>query len=374
MNRKALDLKRKLGALKSRSEKPVKKEKLTFTLSPEWKRESEFVYTRTIIEDNPLDFKSLPAYDFFQGFTDMEECLFFDVESTGLSGGAGNVIFLYGLGQIKGDKMEIRQFFLSDFPGEAEYVALLKEALPPNKLYVSYNGKSFDAHVTASRFSLHGESISFPNHYDLLYMTRRFWREVIGSCSLGDMEEKVLGVERVGDVPGFMVPGIYFDFLKTAKITELEKVFYHNHIDILSLGTLLNHMLHVLGGRYEGCDLHGIGKFLLDYDMPRGEDVLRRSFFHEGSRKSGEVLSLHLKRRGLWEEACRIWETMFSRTRSVFPAIELAKYYEHRQKNLALALEWVNRVLKMPFPLIKEHREEVVRRKARLVEKLERLG
>ena len=58
------------------------------------------------------------------------------------------------------------------------------------------------------------------------------------SCSLGALEEAILGVQRFDDVPGFEIPGRYFNYLRTGDLEPLQAVFEHNRLDLLSLAAL----------------------------------------------------------------------------------------------------------------------------------------
>jgi hypothetical protein len=60
--------------------------------------------------------------------------------------------------------------------------------------------------------------------------------------------------------------------------------------------------------------------------------------------------------------------------RSLFAAVELAKYFEHRERDLELALEWVHTILSWRLPLDRRIRGELNHRRRRLLQKLERRG
>jgi len=52
-------------------------------------------------------------------------------------------------------------------------------------------------------------------HLDLLHGARRLWKLRFDSCRLVDLENQILGVEREGDLPGEMIPYVYFEYLRT---------------------------------------------------------------------------------------------------------------------------------------------------------------
>ena len=81
-------------------------------------------------------------------------------------------------------------------------------------------------------------SLSPEQHIDLLSPARAIWKHRLPSCSLGTIERMVLGVERELDAPGWMIPQLYFDYLRSRRIDTLEPVFEHNRIDIVTLARL----------------------------------------------------------------------------------------------------------------------------------------
>ena len=83
-------------------------------------------------------------------------------------------------------------------------------------------------------------------------------------------------------------------------------------------------------------------------------------------------MSLYYKRAGAWTEAVDLWEQMALKRRSLFAAVELAKYFEHRERDVERALEWVQIVLAWRLPLQRRLRGELNHRRRRLMQKLER--
>ena len=75
-------------------------------------------------------------------------------------------------------------------------------------------------------------------HLDLLFGARRLWKLRFESCRLVDLENQMLGVEREGDLPGELIPYVYFEYLRTRQAARLVPIFEHNALDILSLACL----------------------------------------------------------------------------------------------------------------------------------------
>ncbi len=308
--------------------------------------------------------------------------LFFDTETTGLSTGAGSLIFLFGsLRAVEGnDSFVFEQIFLSDFPGELDFLNCIRPIVEEANLIVSFNGKGFDTHLLRSRFILNGMEIVFPPQVDLLYISRRLWRNLIGGCSLRDIEEKILGYERVGDIPGAEIPGVYFDYLRKREYSLVKEIFRHNKVDVISMVVLLFLVTNLfqLGvpGRLSDYALNvpvdtvSLGSFLLERGREKeAVTLLSDVFFNEGNLLAGKLLSLHYKRVGLWRRAKAIWERMLEK-RSLFAAIELAKYYEHREHLYSRALSMVEDVLSWGLPFEENVKREILHRKRRLIGRL----
>ena len=129
--------------------------------------------------------------------------VFFDLETTGLSGGAGTQAFLVGSGWFEADGgFTTRQRLLARQGDEQAMLHAVAEDLGRAGALVSFNGKSFDAPVLETRYLFHRLDwiASEQPHIDVLHPARRFWKE--DECSLGVLEQQVLGAWREDDVAG----------------------------------------------------------------------------------------------------------------------------------------------------------------------------
>ncbi len=183
--------------------------------------------------------------------------LFFDLETTGLSGGVGTVAFLVGCGYFEGEGFRTHQFFLSGYDAEHEMLASLAALTRRFGGLVTFNGRTFDVPLIEMRYAYHRLDSPFEGlpHFDMLHPARRLWRRRGGSamddawsltspgtdqesCALKSLEEAILRTGRVGDVPGFEIPSLYFQYLRTGELGPLQAVFEHNRLDLLSLAAL----------------------------------------------------------------------------------------------------------------------------------------
>lgn len=171
--------------------------------------------------------------------------LFLDLETTGLSGGAGTYVFLVGTGWFEDDAFVTRQFLMTRHADERAMLQVVARECGRAGTLVSFNGKSFDAPVLETRYLYHRMdwfAAGLP-HIDVLHPARQFWKRE--DCSLGALEHHVLGHRRTGDVQGFEVPSRYFHFLRTGDVRPLSAVLEHNRMDLLSLASLAGRLLHL---------------------------------------------------------------------------------------------------------------------------------
>jgi uncharacterized protein YprB with RNaseH-like and TPR domain len=173
-----------------------------------------------------------------------EDFLFFDLETSGLSGGAGTVAFLAAFGRFVkrsgGFSLHITQYLLLDYPGENAFLeALLGEFINKERIIVSYNGKCFDSQILKTRCLMNRIQSPEYFHVDLLHPARRLWKTVLEDCSQATIKTGILGLDRADDIPGAMAPEIWFDFLKTGNAERLTGICDHNCRDIAGLAAML---------------------------------------------------------------------------------------------------------------------------------------
>jgi uncharacterized protein YprB with RNaseH-like and TPR domain/ribosomal protein S18 acetylase RimI-like enzyme len=384
---------------------PEKAASLNGALSPSlpgWESAGFLTARRTIILDFP---HALPAVfprslgitapDFFGYFNAAggkagpESLRFFDLETTGLSSGAGTVAFLAAFGRFvpaAGNAggpylLRVNQYLLLDYPGENDFLeAALKEfagsgteeiARPP--LVVTYNGKTFDAQILKTRCLMNAIVPPEYCHADLLHPARRLWKRVLPSCSQSSIETAVLGLDRSGDIPGSEAPDIWFDFLKTGKTEALYGICDHNVKDIYGLARILAALVEIAASPLESlekyrCDAE---RLALRWWKICREERFGASGSPCGEFERGEPLLDYAAKKG-WKKALLV-RMMDAEWRLKDPVKTLALVDE------ALALESVRevRVLepdRIPIienvPLPVEFRDSLLHRRERLLRKI----
>ena len=335
--------------------------------------------------------------------------LFFDLETTGLSGGAGTLAFLVGCGFFDADGFHTRQFFLSGYEAERELLDALTALTGRFKGLVTFNGRTFDVPLIDTRYLFHRLESPFADmpHFDMLHPARKLWRRrniaqpshrerwsgnrpgESASCALGALEEAILGVERFDDVPGFEIPSRYFNYLRTGDLAPLAAVFEHNRLDLLSLAALTAIAARMAGegpagapsphealamgqiyvrlGRWDEADasfVRAAGLGAAPWDA--------RSVDREIRADALRHLALERRRRHRYEAAAEAWRHLLEA--GAGPAFTqearraLAIHHEHRARDLDEARRQAERALAVePDPL---EAEALRHRLARLDRKL----
>lgn len=313
------------------------------------------------------------------------ELLFLDIETTGLSGGAGTVAFIIGLGYVEKKSIIIEQYIMRDFDEERAVLHAVLKAMEHYKILVTFNGKSFDWPLLESRMQLNRINPMdwSGRHVDLLHISRRIWKYKFESCSLTSLENNVLGIARSNDIPGAMIPAIYYDYLRTRDSSQMAQVLNHNEQDILALAALYIKLSKIYSDIYDSSldEYELLSKARLYEEKNNFEksvsyyfQCIKCSRSRWVSLEAQKRLGLMYKRHKRYEDAMNIWAVMAEKKDSlkVHPLIEMAKYYEHTAKDFNKALECVNKALHVlskdsQTHYTKEKMKAVIHRRNRLI-------
>ena len=293
---------------------------------------------------------------------------YFDTETTGLSTGAGTVIFLAGTARVSGGRLVARQYLLPDYHHERSLLRAVANDLAASARVVTYNGRTFDLPMLAARLTVHGlfrEQASLPDaHDDLLPDARRLFRRPLGGARLADVESGVLGVQRTSDCPGSEVPMRYFGYVRGGSPDILAEVLDHNFQDVVSLALLEAELCRLRAGGWRDApvlDPRGMAMELLRAGA--FDDVLE--LVESAQAVASEPAEANALRRvaarlliasGHVERAEELW-TLGTRRASVDAAsawIEVARIRERHRGDLVGAMEAAaaaSRVLDIAFAL-----------------------
>jgi uncharacterized protein YprB with RNaseH-like and TPR domain len=284
------------------------------------------------------------------------DLLFFDTETTGLSGGAGTYLFLIGFLRIERDGFRLLQYFMHSLSSERCFLEEIARELRAGPFLVSYNGRSYDYNILRNRYVM--AALPFmdddPVHLDLLYTSRKIWRGLYPDYTLATVESRALGVGRNHDIPGWQIPDVYAHYLRGREVLgDMVRVIRHNRNDVLSLLALLVRQLGLLA------DAAGSRQSLEEYnpftlsDMlvtgRRGEQAMTLLSANRSSNEALKRLALLNKREHNYVQALKHFDELHLRRAGiveyVFACTEAAKICEHRLGDYEAALRYTERML-----------------------------
>lgn len=354
----------------------------------------------SLLDGSPVAFAPFhPAFG-LNGVSDYRRAVFLDTETTGLGGGAGVYCFMVGVGAFEtwrdDDESQpwsperfaarvpaappeapthfvVRQLFMRNPAEERALLVALADLIEPFEMTVTFNGRTFDLPLLRGRYrqnqrflpdlrrktALLGEDRP---HLDLLHPARRLWRRRLQSCRLINLEAHILGLHRSeDDVPGYEIPLVYEQFVRTGDPTLIRRVFYHNAEDIVSMVALADQLGRAFDTQappahvatvarqttVQGLDWVGIAQaHERTGDLAQAEVAYRHALEHVKNpshradlfRRLAELL----KRQSRWPEAADTWQTWLTSVPGSDPTpyVELAKYAEWQLRDLEQAEMW----------------------------------
>ena len=322
---------------------------------------------------------------------DPRKWLFLDTETTGITGGTGTYPFLVGIAWWDAGGLEVEQLFMRDYSDEHSLLVALAERIAARPVLVTFNGKSFDWPLLETRYRM-TRAIRPPAlraHLDFLHPARNLWRLRIGSVRLAELELKVLGWNRGSDMNSWLIPEIYFDYLRGGSPEALLPIFHHNQMDLRGLAALAARVLSLLENPeahgHDALELYGVSRICERRgDASRARKHYAQSIARdlpvETDRAARRSLARLAKRDGDFALALQLWESMLGSSREGLEAYEqLAIYYEHRArephraaalaKKALLELRSANRLGTIASADYRERRRRFEQRLARLERK-----
>jgi len=285
---------------------------------------------------------------------EIQNVLFFDLETSGLSGGTGTMAFLIGAAHVRMDQIVVHQWVMPDFSDEHLILDHFNKLLENFDYISTFNGKSFDAPLLKSRYILNQliPEMEDKIHIDLLHISRRLWKKRLQSCRLQNLEKEILGEERVEDIPGALIPSIYFSFLYGNGLEEFKKVLEHNYLDLVNLiriGLLLEYQLAAPVHRIpETTDFLELIRFL---KKQKQSDLIFELLEGRMETDQGHLLvfemALALKKRKEFRSAAVLLQKLVETSLHPPEVVEeYVKILEHQLKDYATALQLLERKLK----------------------------
>lgn len=314
---------------------------------------------------------------------DPRRAVFFDSETTGLAGGTGTVPFMLGFGFFSDLAFQVRIFVLLSLDREGEFLEAVARFLEEGgfSAVVTYNGKAFDFPLLETRYILQRRRFPLMDlpHLDFLFPARTIWRNTFDSRKLGYLGEMLLGLSREDDIDGSDIPALYFSFLRSQAFSLIEPVVEHNAMDLVGLAAVV-----MLGVLYlddysltgDAGEIFGLGRLceragLLEkagefYKVAR--EVSSRS---DVGTLAARRLSALMKKKKLYGEALELWRQLADASDPQAQR-EISMHYEHRERDYAVALSYVEKALS-GGGLTPARQQEMEKRLKRLQQKIAKL-
>jgi len=278
---------------------------------------------------------------------ELNDLLFVDTETTGLSSGAGTIVFLLGVAEIQRQTVVNHQLLLNGFHGEIAMLEWLNQKLAQKKTLVSYNGKSFDMPLLVSRYRL--KRMASPlltlNHIDLVHWIRRMYQKFWPDCRLQTAELFCLNFKRINDMPGAEAPAIFSELLREGETKRLNPLCQHHRWDVISLIALLKHVAETLQHPNQvQFNVYTTANYLLKNKQQQYAKTLLIQNKEILCERGRFLLATIYRREKCWNEAVNELELLAKN--NFIPAIEaLAKYFEHKQKSYLIAMSFAERLV-----------------------------
>jgi hypothetical protein len=169
-------------------------------------------------------------------------------------------------------------------------------------------------------------------------------------CRLAEAERRLLKLERSDDVPGWLIPQLYFDYLRAGRASPLRGVFRHNAEDVLSLVGILASLAKLLSSDdIDPEDAVAVARWWERANDPDRAAVLYRGALPwlEGGDDWAWAAARHAalcKRSGGRVEAEELWQRLWAQGDRA-AGLELAKHLEHHARDLSAAEEVTSALL-----------------------------
>lgn len=194
----------------------------------------------------------------------IDDILFFDIETTGLSK-INNHIYLIGCGYYTPEGLNIIQWFAEN---EQEEIDVLKAFIDFSSSFsclVNYNGKSFDIPFTSARMEKYGLSMPNLESVDLYTIVKPLKRLL----SLNDLTQKsienFLGIKRNDKYNGGELIPVYKEYVKITEALSSQNAKFKNVVPDILINKSKDKLQLLLLHNYEDVlNMHEIVK-IFDY-------------------------------------------------------------------------------------------------------------
>lgn len=163
----------------------------------------------------------------------IQQSLFFDIETTGLSADI-SAITVIGCCDMDGN---VTQWFNEDGLSQRQILTDFLTFIQPYNTLITFNGKTFDLPFLTSKIKEFKINASFDRYEHLdLYQILKPYKNLWGLKNFRQKNlEEYLGIQRTDKLSGKKLIKTYQDYLENGEIKNKESVLLHNHEDLIGL-------------------------------------------------------------------------------------------------------------------------------------------
>ncbi len=215
---------------------------------PRYKKQAEqFIYfLENVDQQNLMGWvcrwfsKSHPHIFCLSSFNRQSDFLILDIETLGLS---NTPIVLIGLAKIDNGTVSIKQYLARNYDEEAALLISLKRHIGLETVFITFNGAMFDLPFIRQRYYYYRLRPDLERiHFDVLHFSRNMLKNRFKKYNLYSLEKNLLKINRDMDIPGFMVPDFYAQYIEQENIGTLVPLIQHNRQDLLSLAQVFSRL------------------------------------------------------------------------------------------------------------------------------------
>lgn len=204
-----------------------------------------------------------------------EDCIFFDIETTGFSPASSN-IYLIGCLRKVGENLIIDQFFAESKADEQEVLHQFMTLLHEYKTIISFNGIGFDIPFIKAKCDAYGieEHLKEFEYIDIFKLIS----SIKFLLKLPNYKQKTLenflDIQRDDQFSGGELINVYDDYVKTHSSEAEELLLLHNFEDVTGMVDLIPVLsyLNILKGGYRVKETE-IAPYI-SYDGKEGQEMI----------------------------------------------------------------------------------------------------
>ena len=170
-----------------------------------------------------------------------EDCLFFDIETTGLSWRQSH-LYLLGIVLFENDQWIMKQWFCQRPSEEKEVLEIFSELLNTHKYLIHFNGSTFDVPYLMHKYTFYQLEQSW-EHLEQIDLYRRLlpYKNCMELTHMRQKDLEVyLGIHRKDTFTGGELIDFYQEYLKSGDEELLAMLLLHNKEDVEGMTALLS--------------------------------------------------------------------------------------------------------------------------------------